>query len=94
VRNWKALEKIQLTGAKLARPVIAPAAFDVIEGSKKSMNPSMTRNGALGFFRGYFPLNEALSVTAVTLVSFPTFPHLFTMLVGSPDFSWPVGNLR
>jgi hypothetical protein len=76
VKDFKALKGMQLTGAKFARPVIAPAACDAIEGNKKSMKPSMTRNGALGFFRGYFSLNEALSTTAVILVSFPTFPHL------------------
>lgn len=65
-----------LTGAKFANPVMAPEAFEAIDGNKKSMKPSITRNGALLFFRGYFALNESLSTTAVILVSFPTLPQL------------------
>ena len=49
---FKSLDN-RLTGAMFARPVIAPWPFTREEVRMKSVKPPRTRNGALGFFRGY-----------------------------------------
>jgi hypothetical protein len=58
---------------------MAPEEPTATEGSRKSMNPSIARNGISGCLRGYAAWNSAVVTWAMIRVSLPTLAHLHSM---------------
>ena len=64
-----------LTGATLGRPLIAPADPTEMDGSKKSIKPSIARKG-VDDDRGKSFWNSRLETWATIRVNLPTLAHL------------------